>query len=146
MISLSFLTIGSIRADDFITSDQLKAGLESARRYAAENNKEQDAIYLDKDKPAPFSGILFSESKARQFRSDLLEADKIVLQLESEKSKSHNLFQIIQLKEEEIEQYSAQNQRLLKAEQTSNTMQYIWFGLGILATSAAVYGAGALAR
>jgi len=110
------------------------------------NIKAQDAIYIEKNQSAPFSGILFTESKARQFRSDLLESDKVVLRLESEQFKSQNLSTIIQLKDEEIELYAKQNQRLIKAEQTSNTMQYIWFGLGVLATGAAVYGAGALAR
>jgi len=110
------------------------------------NIKAQDAIYIEKNQPAPFSGILFTESKARQFRSDLLESDKVVLRLESEQFKSQNLSTIIQLKDGEIELYAKQNQRLIKAEQTSNTMQYIWFGLGVLATGAAVYGAGALSR
>ena len=91
------------------------------------NIKAQDAIYIEKNQPAPFSGILFTESKARQFRSDLLESDKVVLRLESEQFKSQNLSTIIQLKDGEIELYAKQNQRLIKAEQTSNTMQYIWF-------------------
>lgn len=106
----------------------------------------EDAIYLEKNKPAPFTGILFTESKANQLRSDLLESDKDKLRLTSEQLKVQNLHSVIQLKDSEIELYAKQNQRLIKAEQTSNTMQYIWFGLGVLATGAAVYGAGALAR
>jgi len=107
---------------------------------------ENNVIYLEKNKPAPFSGILFPEQQANNIRRDLLEKDKLELLLHGERSKSGNLSQIIQLKEEEIELYRKQNQRLIRAEQTSNTMQYIWFGLGVLVTGAAVYGAGALNR
>jgi transcription initiation factor IIF auxiliary subunit len=110
------------------------------------NTKAEDAIYLQKDKPAPFTGILFPEQQARQLRNDLLEASKVSLQLENERFKITNLHSIIQLKDQEIELYAKQNQRLVKQEQTSQTMQYVWFGLGILATGAAVYGAGALSR
>jgi len=52
----------------------------------------------------------------------------------------------IELKDEQIELYRAQNIRLVRANNSSNTMQYIWFGLGILVTGAAVYGAGALSK
>jgi len=107
---------------------------------------EDNAIYLEKNQPAPFTGILFTETLAKNLRSDLLEGDKNKLQLHSERLKSSNLMQIIKLKDTELEAFQRQNQRLLKQEQTSQTMQYVWFGLGILATGAAVYGAGALSR
>jgi hypothetical protein len=106
----------------------------------------QDSVYLDKDKPAPFSGILFTEKKAQSIRAELLEGDKTKLLLETEKHRSERLGQIVALKDEEIELYNKQNQRLLKSNERSDTLNYIWFGLGILATGAAVYGAGALSR
>ena len=110
------------------------------------NANSQDSVYLDKDKPAPFSGILFTEKKAQSIRSELLEGDKTKLLYETEKHRSDRLGQIVALKDEEIELYQKQNTRLLKSNNRSDTLNYIWFGLGILATGAAVYGAGALSR
>jgi hypothetical protein len=106
----------------------------------------QDSVFVEKNQAAPFSGILFTEKKAQQIRGELLEGDKTKLQLETEKNRSERLGQIIQLKDEEIELYHKQNERLVKANGRSDTMQYIWFGLGVLATGMAVYGAGALSR
>ncbi len=110
------------------------------------NVEANDVVFIEKNQPAPFSGILFSEQEAKQIRRDLLESDKTILQLHTANEKSKALSQIIELKSEEIELYRAQNTRLIKAEQTSETMRYVWFGLGVLATGMAVYGAGALAR
>jgi hypothetical protein len=105
-----------------------------------------DPVFLDKGEQAPFSGLLFSEGKAQGIRNELLESDKTKLLLETERNRTDRLGQIIKLKDEEIELYNKQNQRLLKSNERSDTMQYIWFGLGILATGMAVYGAGALSR
>lgn len=106
----------------------------------------QDSQFVEKDQKAPFTGILFTEKKAQDIRSELLDGDKNKLLLETERNRSERLGQIIQLKDEEIELYNKQNTRLLNAKDRSDTMQYIWFGLGVLATGAAVYGAGALSR
>lgn len=108
--------------------------------------RTEDVLFIEKGSTAPFSGILFTESKAKEIRSDLLESDKLKLQLESQRLTNKNFIELSQLKDAEIELYKKQNQRLLRSEQTSNTMNYIWFGLGILATGVAVYGAGGLAR
>lgn len=105
-----------------------------------------DPSYLTKGEAAPFSGLLFSERKANGIRKDLLELDKQRLLLETEKHRTERLNQIISLKDEEIELYHTQNQRLLKSNDKSDNLQYIWFGLGVLATGLAVYGAGSLAR
>lgn len=110
------------------------------------NSYAQDSVYLDKDKPAPFSGILFTEKKAQDIRSELMEGDKTKLWLETEKNRSSRLLQIVELKDEEIELYNKQNQRLMKVNDRSDTMNMLWFGLGVLATGLAVYGAGALSR
>lgn len=107
---------------------------------------DNDVTFIEKGSSAPYSGILFTEQKARQLRNDLLESDKHVIMYESEKQTSKNLFQLVQLKDSEIELYQKQNKRLLRLEDSSSRMNYIWFGLGILATGVAVYGAGGLAR
>lgn len=74
----------------------------------------------------------------------MLESDKTKLLLETEKHRSERMSDIIKLKDQEIEQYANQNQRLEKVNNRSDTLNYVWFGLGILATGMAVYGAGAL--
>jgi len=107
---------------------------------------DTDVVFIDKNSPAPFSGILFTELKAKEVRADILESDKTKILLQSELFKSQRLQQIIELKETEIELYRKQNQRLLVNERSSDSLTYIWFGLGVLATGMAVYGAGSLAR
>ena len=113
---------------------------------AASNAKCQDSQYIEKDQKAPYTGILFTEKKAQSIRNELLEGDKNKLLLETEKHRTDRLGQIIIMKDEEIELYHKQNNRLLKSNDRSDTLNYVWFGLGILATGLAVYGAGALAR
>lgn len=110
------------------------------------NAKAQDAIFIEKNQPAPYSGVLFSESTARQLRSSLLESDKMALRFANEQNKSSAYFQTIELKDQEIELYKSQNEKLLRLEDNSETMKYVWFGLGILVTSAAVYGARGLSK
>lgn len=106
----------------------------------------QDAIFIEKNQPAPYSGILFTESSARELRSNLLESDKMALRFANEQNRSSAYFQTIKLKDQEIELYKSQNQKLLRLEDNSETMKYVWFGLGILVTSAAVYGARGLSK
>lgn len=110
------------------------------------NSESNETTFIEKGQSAPFTGILFTERKASEIRTDLLELDKQRLLLETEKNRTDRLGQIIKLQDEEIELYNKQNQRLLKSNERSDTLNYIWFGLGILATGAAVYGAGALSR
>jgi hypothetical protein len=105
-----------------------------------------ETTYLEKGQAAPYTGILFTERKAGELRSDLLELDKQRLLLETEKNRTERLGHIIKLKDEEIELFQKQNTRLLNANDRSGNMQYIWFGLGIVVTGMAVYGAGALSR
>lgn len=107
---------------------------------------EDDVVYIEKGEKVPYSGVLFPEQLAKQLRRDLLESDKQVLRLENERSKTERLSEVIKLKDAEIELYETQNKRLVRAESASNTMSYIWFGLGILTTGVAVYGAGGLSR
>ena len=110
------------------------------------NSYAQDSQFLEKGKPAPYSGILFTEEKAQSIRSELLEGDKTKLLLETEQHRTVRLGQIINLKDSEIELYQKQNTRIMNAKDRSDTLNYVWFGLGILATGLAVYGAGALSR
>jgi hypothetical protein len=108
--------------------------------------KANDVVYIQKDQKAPFSGILFSESKAKEIRSDLLEADKVKLQLQSSEFKYSNMQRIVELKDEEIKLYQVQNERLIQASNTNEISNYVWFGLGVLATGLSVFAAGSLAK
>lgn len=110
------------------------------------NANSYDSVPLQKGSPAPYSGILFTEDSAQKLRTDLLEGDKYKIQLETEKHRTERLLSIGKMKDEEIELYRDQNNRLLKANDRSDTLNMLWFGLGIVVTGAAVYGAGSLAR
>lgn len=103
-------------------------------------------VFVEKDQKAPFAGVLFSEQRAKVLRSDVLECDKSALLLTGERSKTDRLNEIIKLKDSEIELYARQNKRLERAESSSNTMNYVWFGLGVVVTGIAVYGASGLNR
>ena len=105
-----------------------------------------DVTFIEKDQKAPYAGLLFTESKAQSVRNELLELDKTRLLLAGEIERTKSMGSILELKEDEIELYRKQNQRLIRSEQTSDTMKYVWFGLGILATGVAVYGARGLAQ
>jgi hypothetical protein len=146
LLVLLVWSIGSINvnANDSVEDYRFKIQNEVDRGFKTE--EVQDVVFIEKNQPAPYSGLLFPESKAREVRSDLLEKDKLELKLANEQSKSKSLYQIIELKNSEIELYNKQNTRLLKLEDNSEMMRYIWFGLGVLVTGAAVYGAGGLSR
>lgn len=109
-------------------------------------SRAEDVVSLQKGQLAPFSGVLFSQEKANILRSDLLSKDIQSIELESSKQKLSIHQQIIELKDEQIELYRKQNIKLERANQTSDTVKMIYFGLGIVLTGAAVYGAGSLSR
>lgn len=109
-------------------------------------SRAQDAISIQKGQPAPYSGVLFGEDRANTIRAELVEKDILSVQLSAAEERHVLSEQIIKLKDFEIELFRKQNQRLVKASETTEAMKIIYFGLGILATGAAVYGAGALSR
>ena len=109
-------------------------------------SRAEDVVSLQKGQPAPFSGTLFTESKAQELRAELLEKDKQQILLESLREKQSIHKQIIELKDEQIEIYRVQNVKLERANQASDTVKMIYFGLGIILTGAAVYGAASLSQ
>jgi hypothetical protein len=106
----------------------------------------QDAVYIQKGQPAPYSGIIFTESAANELRSEVLEKQKLKLTNLSLQNERDMYKSVAGLKGEQIEQYRRQNDALLRLDTTNKTMNYVWFGLGILATGVAVYGARGLAK
>src|SRR5687768_16503787 len=98
-----------------------------------------DVVHLEKGKPAPYTGLLFTEQKANEVRRELLELDKTRVRLLSREQEVHLLRSASTLREKEIELYRVQNERLIDNQETSDIMRYVWFGLGVAVTGIAVY-------
>lgn len=105
-----------------------------------------NVVPIKKGEAAPFEGVLFTEDKANEVRRDLLELDKQRYMVESRNERLGILQSRIELKDEEIELFRVQNDRLVKHSKTTDVERMVWFALGVIATGAAVYGAGSLAR
>lgn len=104
-----------------------------------------DVVYLEKDKPSPYSGILFPVERANELRKMAIELETLRAINESY-SKSIQLYQkTMQLNDEKYLLIYNQNDRLSEAlvesRRSSDLQKIIWFGLGVLATGFAVYGA-----
>ena len=111
---------------------------------------DDNVVSIKKGEIAPFTGILFTEQKADDVRRQILELEKQRYLVQSRDEKL-DIFQVrFELKDEQIELFRQQNDRLVKQNQTNRSVgsieRMVWFGLGILATGAAVYGAGSLAK
>lgn len=112
---------------------------------SVDNSFAFNSVLLQKDEKAPFSGILFNNEDANKIRIQLLERDTYE-QLNMSYEKSLKLMKDNEmLKDEQIKLLSESNLTLiqkLKDEREVGTWERIaWFALGVLATSAAVYGA-----
>lgn len=106
---------------------------------------EEDAVYLEKDKKAPYAGILLPVEKANELRKSLIELDTLKTINESY-AKSIQLYkQSEQLTETKYNTLSAQNDKLalalVESRQSSDLQKIVWFGLGVIATGFALYGA-----
>lgn len=94
-----------------------------------------DVVNLKKNSPAPFDGVLFTVKRTNEIRAELIEFDATRVQLKANEKQLQLHQQIIKLKTEEIELFRTQNHKLVVANKSAKTMNYIAFGLGILATS-----------
>lgn len=109
------------------------------------NSYAFNTVNLQKDEKAPFAGILFNNEDANKLRVQLLERDTYEsLNVSYEKSlklmKDNEV-----LRDEQVKLLTESQLRLirqLKDEKEVGTWERIaWFALGVVATSAAVYGA-----
>lgn len=118
--------------------------------FSTTARSNNDVISIKKGTPAPFTGILFTEDKAKELRTDLLELDKSRIILLSKEQQLGIFQERLELRDEEIELYHKQNERLVKQNGTNKDVgmveRVVWFGLGVVVTGAAVYAAGSLAR
>lgn len=109
-----------------------------------------DVTRIEKDQPAPYSGQLFTFKKAREVRLELLEKDKLKAFNEALKLNELEYKQIIKNDAEQMEILKEHNLKLYKLakdnEEVSAFKKTLYFGLGVLATSLSIYGAGQLVK
>ena len=108
------------------------------------NSFAGEAVLLEQNKPAPFSGILFPKEQAEQMRKELLERDSLIIINKSlEESIKHNK-DIIQISDLKINNLSEQNDNLAKSLYSERSMtnweRLAFFALGVIGTGLAVYG------
>jgi hypothetical protein len=105
-----------------------------------------EVVFVKKGEPTPFTGVLFTEHRSNQIRKELIDSDISRVRLSTEEERNRLLRQAIKLRDDEIELLRRKSGLLERQNKQTETMKYIYFGLGILATGMAVYGAGALSR
>ncbi len=106
-----------------------------------------DSVPINKGTPAPFSGILLSKEKAEQVRIELIERDQFKLFNKTLLDNSDLQNKIISNQKNQVETLLKQNEKLItKNNTTNNTERLLWFGLGVISSGLAVYGASLLVR
>lgn len=104
----------------------------------------EEAYYLEKTKPAPYTGFLFSPEKTQEIRKTYLEHENYKLINESLKSSLDFQVNIIKQKSEQLNLSMERNTVLakeLRDERSMGDLERIgWFALGIIATGVAGYG------
>ena len=109
-----------------------------------------DAVFLEKDKAAPFDGVLLPQDKALAIKQMTLEHDTYLLMNQSlEKSLSLQK-NIIQSQDDKVNILLQQNDKLAKSlgdeRSMSNWERIGFFALGAVLTTAIAYGASKAAR
>lgn len=108
----------------------------------------EDAVYLDKDKPAPYAGYLLPQDKLVQLRNNTFERDTLKFQNESLNTSLKLQDDIIAHKDQQMTLYSNQMDSLAKTAYSAsnmNTWERIgWIALGIGITGLSIYGVHAL--
>jgi protein-arginine kinase len=114
------------------------------------NSYSKDSVSIEKGTPAPFKGILFTSQKAQQIRIELIERDQFKLFNKTLLENTEIQKTIILNQKEQVSILLNQNDKLVsiaeKAQARSNLARVTWFGLGVLTTGLAVYGASLLVR
>lgn len=110
----------------------------------ANNSFAQDVVELKKDEKAPFAGLLFTESKAKDIKFQLDERDSFKKMLESSNRSIDLMNSNLKLKDEQLNIVIEQNNKLamsLRDQKDFNSWErFAWFALGVVATGFAVYG------
>jgi hypothetical protein len=110
----------------------------------------QDAVPLNKGQAAPFEGILFTTEKAQSIRKELIEKDQFKMFNEALLENEEYYKKIISNKNEQLNLTLNQNDKLVKQAEKAGSLttleKTLWVAAGVIGTSLAVMGAGALAR
>jgi hypothetical protein len=114
------------------------------------NNAIADVVFLDKNKPAPFSGYLFGEEEAQNARNAVIDRDRYRLLSDSLQHTVNLQSENIKLEEKRVELYKTKTDELAKelysARTVNNWERVGWFILGIAATTAAGYAISHVSR
>lgn len=104
-----------------------------------------DVIFLEKNKPVPYDGYLFTPEKTKDTRIKLLERNTFEGLNESLTKTNTFLQENSSLKDQQIKIVMDRNDQLSKslmeAKSTSNLERILYFALGIIVAGGAVYGA-----
>jgi len=110
--------------------------------------KAEDAVYLNQNDKAPYSGYLLPQDKLIELRNNTFERDALKGQNDSLNRSLALQNDIIGHKDEQLKLYSDQNDKLAqtayRAENMSNLEKLGFIGLGILLTGLAISGVHAL--
>lgn len=106
--------------------------------------------YIDKDVPAPYNGFLFTISKTKEVRKELIEKDKLTIFNKALRENIVKYETVITNQENQVKMLKEQNTKLAKDldqdKSMTNFQRALWFGLGIAAAGFAVYGASQIAK
>lgn len=103
-----------------------------------------DVTHIEKNTPAPYTGYLFTPEKTNEVKNVVVERDGL-LKLNESLTKSLQLqSDVADLNQKKVtillEQQDKLSKSLYDERSVSNWTQFGWFALGVLATSAAIYG------
>ena len=109
------------------------------------NSFAQDAVELHLGDAAPYPGILFSIPKAQEIRQNEIQLKAYKLINDSLETTAAELEKIKETEDQKVNILLTQNDSLAKdladARSTSEFTKILWFSLGVVATSVAVWGA-----
>ena len=103
-------------------------------------------VFLPKGQAAPYTGILFSESNANELRRAVFDSEIKSIRIETLSEQRDFYHEVSRIKTEEVESFRTQNQLLIMKQENSKVQNMIYFGLGVLVTGLAVYGARGLSK
>lgn len=110
----------------------------------------ENAVYLEKDKPAPFTGFLITEQKAKEYQLTDIKLTEVTALNESLKKSLVLQQDVINLTNKKADLAVSGMERLSKQLYDERGLtsyeRLLWFGLGVVAVGIAVYGAKKLTQ
>lgn len=108
------------------------------------------SVVLNKGTPAPFDGILIDKVKSDNIKNELIDKDTCYQERIS-LNRELTLFETNSgLKDSQLDLALKQNTNLLteynRTVSNDNTMKIVYFGLGLITTGIAIYGASKITK